>query len=113
MSEETFSTPVFGSWAGASKNVEEVVKKMKDVRLRTHLFDFTVPPALRHLSSICARRPLNLVHTKGKQLLLINVRVSTKAYLSFLPYGIAEMNASLVCTQFLEDMNIRINRMTA
>ncbi|VDO78937.1 unnamed protein product [Heligmosomoides polygyrus] len=44
---------------GASKSVEEVVKKTKNVRLRAHLFDSTVLPALAYTSETWAIRKQN------------------------------------------------------
>ncbi|VDO72926.1 unnamed protein product [Heligmosomoides polygyrus] len=41
---------------GAFKSVEEVVKKTKNVRLRAHLFDSTVLPALTYASESWAIR---------------------------------------------------------
>ncbi|VDP02167.1 unnamed protein product [Heligmosomoides polygyrus] len=41
---------------GASKSVEEIAKKTKNVRLRAHLFDSTVLPALTYASETWAIR---------------------------------------------------------
>ncbi|EYB81883.1 hypothetical protein Y032_0372g156 [Ancylostoma ceylanicum] len=39
---------------GAHESIEIVVKKTKNTRIRVHLFNTTVLPALTHASEICA-----------------------------------------------------------
>ncbi|KAE9414353.1 hypothetical protein Angca_005223, partial [Angiostrongylus cantonensis] len=41
---------------GAFKSIEDVVKRTKNTRLRAHLFDLTVPPALTYASETWSLR---------------------------------------------------------
>uniref|UniRef100_A0A0K0DRJ6 Reverse transcriptase domain-containing protein n=1 Tax=Angiostrongylus cantonensis TaxID=6313 RepID=A0A0K0DRJ6_ANGCA len=41
---------------GAFKSIEDAVKRTKNIRLRAHLFDSTVLPALTHASNTCSLR---------------------------------------------------------
>ena len=40
----------------AFKSIEDVVKRMKNTRLRAHLFDSTILPGLTYASKICSLR---------------------------------------------------------
>ncbi|KAE9420679.1 hypothetical protein Angca_006408, partial [Angiostrongylus cantonensis] len=47
-----------GAW-GAFKNIDDVVKRAKNTRLRAHLFDSTVLPALAYASETWSLRKHN------------------------------------------------------
>ncbi|KAE9417051.1 hypothetical protein Angca_003183, partial [Angiostrongylus cantonensis] len=65
---------------GAFKSIEDVVKRTKDTRLRAHLFDSTVLPALMYASEIWSllkqvERSLSVIE-RAVELTMLGVRVT-------------------------------------